>query len=63
MMQYRQTLIEELLPIATLVTPNIPEAEILSGLKIENKEEMLTAARKISGIPLFCSSERWSQHQ
>ena len=49
-----QTLIEELLPIAALVTPNIPEAEILSGLKIENREEMLTAARKI-GDTFHCS--------
>ena len=49
-----QTLIEELLPIAALVTPNIPEAEILSGLKIENREEMLTAARKI-GDTYHCS--------
>ena len=48
------TLIEELLPIAALVTPNIPEAEILSGLKIGNKEEMLTAARKI-GDTYHCS--------
>ena len=42
-----QTLIEELLPMAALVTPNIPEAEILSGLTIENKEDMIAAAKKI----------------
>ena len=42
-----QTLIDELLPIAALVTPNIPEAEILSGLTIKNKEDMLTAAKMI----------------
>ena len=42
-----QTLTDELFPLATLVTPNIPEAEILSGLAIENKEDMLTAANKI----------------
>lgn len=41
------TLIEKLLPMAILVTPNIPEAEILSGLKIENEEDMLKAAEKI----------------
>jgi hydroxymethylpyrimidine/phosphomethylpyrimidine kinase len=29
-----QTLTEELLPLATVVTPNIPEAEILSGMRI-----------------------------
>ena len=45
-----QTLTEELFPLATLITPNIPEAEILSGLTIENKEDMLTAANKIGAI-------------
>ena len=42
-----KTLIEELLPIATLVTPNIPEAEVLSGLSIENKEDMEKTAKVI----------------
>lgn len=42
------TLIEELLPLATLVTPNIPEAEILSGMCISDKEDMIRAARQIS---------------
>ena len=42
-----QTLIEELLPIATLVTPNIPEAQVLSGLSIETKEDMIIAAKHI----------------
>lgn len=38
---------ETLLPQATLVTPNLPEAEILSGRKIPGIEEMDDAARKI----------------
>ena len=42
-----QTLIEELLPLAILVTPNIPEAQVLSGLTIETKEDMATAAKQI----------------
>ena len=42
-----QTLIEELLPISTLVTPNIPEAQVLSGLSIETKEDMIVAAKHI----------------
>ena len=42
------TLKNELLPIATLVTPNIPEAEVLSGMKITNETEMLSVAEKIS---------------
>ena len=43
-----QTLIEELLPVCTLVTPNIPEARVLSGLTIESKADMIAAARQIS---------------
>lgn len=42
-----QPLIEELLPISTLVTPNIPEAQVLSGLTIETREDMITAAKQI----------------
>jgi len=42
-----KTLMEELLPISTLVTPNIPEAQILSGFIIETKEDMIAAAKKI----------------
>ena len=37
----------ELLPIANLVTPNIPEANVLSEMVIENREDMRTAAKKI----------------
>lgn len=40
-------LISELLPIAEVVTPNIPEAEILSGISIKTEEDMLSAAKKI----------------
>ena len=42
-----QTLITELLPISTLVTPNIPEAQVLSGMSIRNKEDMIAAAKQI----------------
>jgi len=41
------TLTKELLPTATLVTPNIPEAEILSELNIETKADMLSASKLI----------------
>ena len=47
----------ELIPLATLVTPNIPEAEVLSGMKIQNKDDMLEAARIISdayGCAVLC---------
>jgi len=43
-----QTLIDQLLPLATIVTPNIPEAQVLSSMTIENKDDMVAAAKKIS---------------
>ena len=36
-----------LLPLADLVTPNIPEAEVLSGMSVSTKEEMAEAAKRI----------------
>ena len=42
------TLKAELLPLAELVTPNIPEAEILSGMEIRCPQDMEQAARAIS---------------
>ena len=44
------TLKKELLPLATVITPNIPEAEVLSGLAIASAEDMVTAARRIHEI-------------
>jgi len=41
------TLCGRLLPLATVITPNIPEAEILTGLKICSAEDMVTAAKSI----------------
>lgn len=41
------TLIRELLPLATLLTPNLPEAEAISGLKVSRREEMLSVAQRI----------------
>ncbi len=38
------TMKECLLPIATLVTPNIPEAEVLTEMKIKNEDDMVKAA-------------------
>ena len=42
------TLKECLLPLATVLTPNIPEAEVLSGMEIKSPEDMVTAAELIS---------------
>ncbi len=43
-------LIEHLLPLALVVTPNVPEAEALSGLTIAGLDGMRQAARRIHGM-------------
>ena len=42
-----ETLVTELLPLCTLVTPNIPEAQILSGITIKTHDDMINAATLI----------------
>ena len=42
-----RTLKERLLPIATVITPNIPEAEILADMSITTDKDMEAAAKKI----------------
>ncbi|MCH3918512.1 MAG: bifunctional hydroxymethylpyrimidine kinase/phosphomethylpyrimidine kinase [Spirochaetia bacterium] len=42
------TLIDKLLPMADIITPNLFEAAVLSGLEIHNKEEMEQAAQIIA---------------
>jgi hydroxymethylpyrimidine/phosphomethylpyrimidine kinase len=43
-----ETLKTKLLPIATVLTPNIPEAEVLSGMSIKTADDMIQAAAFIS---------------
>lgn len=38
----------ELFPLAEVLTPNIPEAEVLTGKKIQTREEMEQAAEQLS---------------
>lgn len=40
-------MVDKLIPLATVVTPNIPEAEFLTGLKISTVEDMKMSARRI----------------
>ena len=40
----------DLLPLAEFVTPNLPEAEMLSGMKITDAEGMREAARRIHAL-------------
>lgn len=37
----------KLLPLATLITPNIPEAEVLSSMHIQDQTDMSRAAKKL----------------
>jgi len=43
----REALIRELIPLAWVVTPNLPEASVLAGFKVTSVEEMRKAARRI----------------
>lgn len=40
-------LVEELLPLTTLITPNIPEAEAITHTKIKTEDDMIKAAKAI----------------
>jgi hydroxymethylpyrimidine/phosphomethylpyrimidine kinase len=50
-------LLTRLLPLGTVITPNIPEAEALCGFEIENRDDMLRAAtviaKRVSGAILI----------
>ena len=51
------TLEARLLPLATVLTPNIPEAEVLSGLTIASPDDMIAAGKAISeryGCAVLC---------
>ena len=43
----RAALCAELIPLARVVTPNMPEAEVLSGMRIESMDDAREAARRI----------------
>ena len=45
-----QTLKDVLLPLADVLTPNLPEAEVLTGKKIESFEDMEDAAKAIAAM-------------
>ena len=52
-----QALQEKLLPLATLITPNLPEAEALTGMEIHSKADMEKAARLLqekTGASVLC---------
>lgn len=43
----KDTLLSELFKVADIITPNIPEAEALTGQSIKSKDDMVEAAKKI----------------
>ena len=45
-----QTLKTKLIKKVTLITPNIPEAEILTGFRIKNKQDMILAANHLINL-------------
>lgn len=45
-----RVLVERLFPLAEVITPNIPEAEALTGLLIKSKDDMEQAARLLGAL-------------
>lgn len=45
-----QTMINDLIPQAFFVTPNIPEAEVITGMRIKSEDDMLDAAKEIKKL-------------
>lgn len=45
-----QTINQKLLPLATVVTPNLPEAEVIIDERIVTDQEMITAAKKLQAL-------------
>jgi hydroxymethylpyrimidine/phosphomethylpyrimidine kinase len=46
----REALVLRLLPIAALVTPNVPEAELLAGMKIQSPADLAEAADRLLAL-------------
>ena len=49
-------LCERLIPLADVITPNIPEAEVLSGIHIDSADKMIEAAKIIQDKPNCCQN-------
>lgn len=46
--QAQEALVTQLLPLGTVITPNIPEAEVLCGFSIRNQDDMIRAAQALA---------------
>lgn len=49
-----EALLIKLLPLATVLTPNIPEAEVISGIEIKTEMDIQKAAEKILAMGVKC---------
>ncbi|MFL2099456.1 bifunctional hydroxymethylpyrimidine kinase/phosphomethylpyrimidine kinase [Desemzia sp. FAM 23991] len=49
-----KTLIEKLFPYTTICTPNIPEAEVLTGIRIKNTKDIEKAAQQLLRMGIQC---------
>src|SRR5262249_10112159 len=45
-----EALRQHLLPLAAVVTPNLPEAEVLAEMRIRSEEDVIEAARRIAAF-------------
>jgi hydroxymethylpyrimidine/phosphomethylpyrimidine kinase len=45
-----QALIEKVIPLASILTPNIPEAEVLTGSSIVSEDDMIDACQKLEKL-------------
>jgi hydroxymethylpyrimidine/phosphomethylpyrimidine kinase len=46
----RKALVDRILPLALVVTPNLPEAEVLANMRVEARPDMEEAARRIHAL-------------
>ena len=54
---------KELLPMADIITPNIPESEVLAEMQIRNPEDMIKPPKKSKNIWHGSSVQRQSHHE
>lgn len=45
-----EVLLNTIVPLATIITPNIPEAECIAGMKIKSRQDMIKACKKIHAL-------------
>ena len=50
----REALVNRILPLALVVTPNLPEAEVLANMRVEARPDMEEAARRIHALGPRC---------